>query len=212
MKDITNYKAMYMSQFFADNPDAGQDPAKSSQEPQGEAKKTEAKTDAKAEEKANGGALTLSDSDLARIVDALAKRQQQAQSEAEKLAKMSAQERAEHERDELQKELDKYKRQQAVADMEKTARRLLKADGIVIGDDLVGILIAEDAERTKARVEAFSRDFKAAVQEGVKDALRGKAPASGAGGGSKLSREEIMKVSNRSERQRLISENLDLFR
>lgn len=211
MKDITNYKAMYISQFFADNPDAGAS-RQSSQEPQGEPAKTEAKTDAKAEGKAAEKALTLSDSDLARIVDALAQRQQQAQSEAEKLAKMTAQERAEHERDELQKELDKYKRQQAVSEMEKTARKLLKADGVVISDALVSMLIAEDADGTKARVEVFSKDFKTAVQEGVKDALRGKAPASGAGGGSKLSREEIMKVSNRSERQRLISENLDLFR
>ena len=212
MKDMTNFKATYVSQFFADNPDAGQDGAGASQEPQKEPEKTDKKNDNKGDNQAAGGALSLSDADLARLADAILTRQQAAQSEAERLASMTAQERAEHERDALQAELDKYKRQQAVADMERTARGLLKADGVSVGDDLVSMLIADDAEGTKARVEAFSKAFKQAVQDGVKEVLRGKAPSGGAGSGSRMSREDIMKISNRSERQRLIAENLDLFR
>ena len=212
MKDMTNFKAQYISQFFAENPEPAGDPAGASQEPQKEEKKADKKSDDKGDGKAAGGALSLSDADLARLADAILTRQQAAQSEAERLASMSAQERAEHERDELQAKLDKLMRQQAVSDMEKTARGLLKTDGVSVGDELVSMLIAEDAESTKARVEAFSKAFKTAVQDAVKDALRGKAPAGGSGSGSRMSKEDIMKISNRSERQRLISENLDLFR
>ena len=137
------------------------------------------------------------------------KEQEKKISEAEKLAGMNAQEKAEHERDTLQKELDALKRANSIAEMEKTARTMLHDDGVNVPDEVVSSLIAEDADSTKTKVEAFSKAFKAAVQTAVKDALKGKAPATGKG--STLTKADILKITNRAERQKAIAEHIDLF-
>ena len=138
------------------------------------------------------------------------KEQEKKISEAEKLAGMNAQEKAEHERDTLQKELDELKRANGIAEMEKTARTMLHDDGVNVPDEVVSCLIAEDADSTKAKVEAFSKAFKEAVQTAVKEALKGKAPATGKGG-STLTKADILKIANRAERQKAIAEHIDLF-
>lgn len=138
------------------------------------------------------------------------KEQEKKISEAEKLAGMNAQEKAEHERDTLQKELDALKRANSIAEMEKTARTMLHDDGVNVPDEVVSSLIADDADNTKAKVEAFSKAFKEAVQTAVKDALKGKAPATGKGG-STLTKADILKIANRAERQKAIAEHIDLF-
>ena len=137
------------------------------------------------------------------------KEQEKKISEAEKLAGMNAQEKAEHERDTLQKELDALKRANSIAEMEKTARTMLHDDGVNVPDEVVSSLIAEDADSTKTKVEAFSKAFKAAVQTAVIDALKGKAPATGKG--STLTKADILKITNRAERQKAIAEHIDLF-
>lgn len=138
------------------------------------------------------------------------KEQEKKISEAEKLAGMNAQEKAEHERDTLQKELDELKHANSIAEMEKTARTMLHDDGVNVPDEVVSSLIAEDADSTKAKVEAFSEAFKEAVQTAVKDALKGKAPATGKGG-STLTKADILKIANRAERQKAIAEHIELF-
>lgn len=138
------------------------------------------------------------------------KEQEKKISEAEKLAGMNAQEKAEHERDTLQKELDELKRANSIAEMEKTARTMLHDDGVNVPDEVVSSLIADDADSTKTKVEAFSKAFKEAVQTAVKDALKGKAPATGKGG-STLTKADILKITNRAERQKAIAEHIDLF-
>lgn len=138
------------------------------------------------------------------------KEQERKISEAEKLAGMNAQEKAEHERDTLQEELDKLKRANSIAEMEKTARTMLHDDGVNVPDEVVSCLIADDADNTKTKVEAFSKAFKEAVQTAVKDALKGKAPATGKGG-STLTKADILKIANRAERQKAIAEHIDLF-
>lgn len=138
------------------------------------------------------------------------KEQERKISEAEKLAGMNAQEKAEHERDTLQKELDELKRANSIAEMEKTARTMLHDDGVNVPDEVVSSLIADDADNTKAKVETFSKAFKEAVQTAVKDALKGKAPATGKGG-STLTKADILKITNRAERQKAIAEHIDLF-
>ena len=138
------------------------------------------------------------------------KEQEKKISEAEKLAGMNAQEKAEHERDTLQKELDELKRANSIAEMEKTARTMLHDDGVNVPDEVVSSLIADDADNTKAKVEAFSKAFKEAVQTAVKDALKGKAPATGKGG-STLTKADILKITNRAERQKAIAEHIELF-
>ena len=109
--------------------------------------------------------------------------------EAKKLAEMNAQQKAEYERDQLQKELDEerkqtaeFKRQAALAEMTKTARKMLTDEGISAPDEILVRLVTTDAEETKAAVDGYSKAFKEAVENAVKDRLRGEIPKKGTGG------------------------------
>lgn len=134
------------------------------------------------------------------------KKQAKKISEAEKLANMTAEEQLK----ELQSELESMKKDKTRSELASAARGILSESDIQVPDNLIANLIGEDAEATKENVEAFSKAFKAAVQEGVKEALKGKTPPSG--GSSTLTKEEIMKVKNLKERQKLIKENMHLFK
>lgn len=139
-----------------------------------------------------------------------AKKRDREVSEAQKLAEMGAQEKAEYQRDQLQKQLDELTRKAALADMAKVARSMLEEQDAPADDALVELLISDDAEQTKNAVEAFSKAFHAAVDAAVKDKLRGAPPKRD--GASGITREQILAVKNRAERQRLINENMDLFK
>ncbi|MDD3362653.1 MAG: DUF4355 domain-containing protein [Hespellia sp.] len=130
--------------------------------------------------------------------------------EAEKLAKMTKEEKAVYKAQKLEREIADLKRQNAMTEMSKTARKMLSDEEINIPDELLGHLVAEDAEGTKAAVEAFAKLFKGAVQSAVKDALKGNPPKSGTGGKA-LTKEQILAIKNPSERQKLIAENMTLF-
>lgn len=132
-------------------------------------------------------------------------------SEAEKLAQMTKEEQAEYKNKKLQKELDDYKKKDLLSDMSKTARKMLADEEINISDELLAHLVSDNAEDTKAAVESFAKLYKAAVQDAVKDALKGKPPKAGAGGNGTMTKEQILAVKNPSERQRLIAENITLF-
>lgn len=130
--------------------------------------------------------------------------------EATRLAEKNAQERAEHENKKLQEQVQELMRKEAIAEMSKSARAMLREKNISIGDNLLGVLISEDADQTKKSVEEFISLFQEAVNKAVKDALKGEPPK--AGGATKLTKEQILAVKDRTERQRLIQENMHLFR
>lgn len=133
-------------------------------------------------------------------------------SEAEKLAQMTKEEKAEYRANKAEKALEDMKRLNARTDMAKEARKMLKEEEINIPDELVMNLVAEDADGTKAAVEAFSTMYREAVQNAVKDALKGKPPKAGNGGDKPpMTKEQILEVKNPSERQKLIAENITLF-
>lgn len=154
------------------------------------------------------------DEDLDRIFDRkfakMMEKHQKELDEAKRLTEMNAQERAEHENKKLQEQVKELLRKEAISEMTKSARAMLSEKNINIGDDLLGILVSEDADRTKKSVENFISLFEAAVNKAVKDALKGEPPK--AGGSSGLTKEQIMKVKGRAERQKLIKENMHLFK
>ena len=132
-------------------------------------------------------------------------------SEAEKLAQMTAEEKEKYRADKAEKELADLKRQIMLSDMSGTARKMLSNENIVIPDEIIANLVCDDAEKTKSAVESFANVFKDAVQSAVKEALKGNPPKAGTGGTTTVTREQILAVKNRAERQRLIAENPQLF-
>ena len=158
--------------------------------------------------------LKYTDADVDEIVSKrLAKweKQQAAKvEEAAKLAEMNAQQKAEYERDKVQKELDEYKRRDTVNAMVAESRRQLSEQGIAVSDDILARLVGETAEETKASVDAFSTAFTAAVEDAVKKQLAGKAPAAGVATKT-MTKEEILAIKDPIARQAAIRDNIGLF-
>ena len=132
-------------------------------------------------------------------------------SEAEKLAKMTNEEKAAYRMSQMEKELNAFKEKDTLAEMSKTARKMLSEEDINIPDKLLSHLVSTDAEDTKNTVQAFAKLFKDAVQDAVKDKLKGNPPKRGTGGKGTVTREQILAIKNPSERQRMIAEHMDLF-
>lgn len=132
-------------------------------------------------------------------------------SEAEKLAKMTNEEKAAYRMSQMEKELNAFKEKDTLAEMSKTARKMLSEEDINIPDELLSHLVSTDAEDTKNTVQAFVKLFKDAVQDAVKDKLKGNPPKRGTGGKGTVTREQILAIKNPSERQRMIAEHMDLF-
>lgn len=129
--------------------------------------------------------------------------------EAKKLAQMDERQKAEYERDVLKRELSELKKENPRAKMAKTARAMLSEKNIAIGDDLVSILITDEAESTKANVDQFSFLFQDAVEKAVTERLKSKTRTKMVGKG--MSREEILSIPDSGKRRRAIAENLELF-
>ena len=132
-------------------------------------------------------------------------------SEAEKLAQMTSEEKAEYRAKKAEQELADLKKQMALGDMAKTARKMLSEENISVPDEIIMNLVSDDAEKTKSAVESFAKVFKDAVQAAVKESLKGNPPKASTGGTTTVTREQILAVKDRAERQRLIAENPQLF-
>ncbi|WP_180960073.1 DUF4355 domain-containing protein [Finegoldia magna] len=156
---------------------------------------------------------TFTQDEVNKIVqDRLAKekaKNEKAQEEAKKLAKMNAEQKNQYMVEQLQKELEEYKTKEAKNDMIKEANSMLKDNDITLPDEVVAMLIGDNAEDTKVCVDSFSKAFKTAVERAVNEKLKGKTPKQKSVAG--LTREDILSVKDRQERQCLIKENEELF-
>ena len=192
-------------QLFADDGADG-----SSQEPANPATETK---EAEGKENEPKPEKKYSDDDVDKILNKKfaewEKKKQKEVDEAKKLADMNAKEKAEYERDKLQKELDALREKDSLSEMTKTARKMLSDEGVSVSDDVLSMIVSTDAEKTKAAVDAFAKAFNEAVKAAVKEKLKGNPPKKG--GGSTLTKEKILDVKDPVERQKLIAENMDLF-
>ncbi len=132
--------------------------------------------------------------------------------EAKKFAAMNEQQKAEYERDQLQKQLDEYKRKDTLSEMTKTARKMLTDAGISASDEILTILVTTDAAKTKTAVDSYTKAFKEAVENAVKERLKGNPPTKGTGGGTAtMTKAEIMAIKDPELRQQKMLENKHLF-
>ena len=161
-----------------------------------------------------GNELKYSDKDVDEIINKKfaewEKRQQKKTTEAERLGKMTAEEKANERIKALEDKLAEAERKEARAAMTKEARAILHTANINISDELLANLVSDNAETTQASVKSFITLFNSAVEKAVKEAYKGETPKTG--GAATLTKEQILAVQNRAERQRLISENMHLFK
>lgn len=207
-----NLKLLFNLQMFADGGEGGEVGGTGAEGAEGaeggdDGKGGEAGTEQKNQPK-------YTDDDLDRIIGAKfakwQKEQEKKISEAERLSKMTADEKNAAELKALRDEINGYKEAAARSEMTKQARAILSDKNIHVDDALLANLISDNAENTKASVENFVALFNAAVDKAVKEALKGDTPRKGNPAGG-ITKEQILAVKDRAERQRLINENLHLF-
>lgn len=207
-------KRLFMAlQMFAEDP-AGTDPA--GNDPAGGQNPAEA--DPKATEPKNEPEKKYTDEDVDRIINQKfaqkfsewEKKQSKAKDEAEKLAGMNAEQKEKYENEQLKKQVQDLLRKDALGKMATVARGMLGEKNISVSDDLIEMLISDDAEKTKSSVDSFITAFQSAVEKAVKDALKGNPPKKTSEPAS-ITKEQIMKVKDPLERQKLINEHMDLF-
>lgn len=150
------------------------------------------------------------------------KKHQKELDEAKKLEQMTAEEKAAKEMENLKAQIEQLQVSNARAEMMKSARTILSeklntteaTKGIMFSDDFLGSFLTTEAESTKANVEEFAKAFSTAVKDAVKKAMAGSTPDGTKGGDNNntITREEILKIENSAERQKLMAQHLDLFR
>lgn len=191
-------KKLLNLQMYADDP-ATQNPAEPAPGTAGKDDKNAAADMGKGDGNGTDPEKKYTDDDVDRIVkNRLAREREQAKKEkeeAEKLAEMNAQQKAEYERDQLKKELAELKRKDALAEMSKVARKMLTEKDINISDELLAVMVTTDAAETKLNIEGFAKMYKADVEAAVKAKLKGEPPRVGSGNSSPVS--EIQKRINK---------------
>lgn len=161
-------------------------------------------------------AKTFTQDELNAIIDKRLERERKdaqaridkAVTEAQKLAKMSADERAEHERQELQKKLSEREAEITKRELRAEAKSQLSDKGLPV--ELAEVLPYTDADTTNAALAAVEKVFRAAVEKGVTERLKGNAPKVSQGGAAKISAEDAEKMSY-SERVRLFQTDKDSY-
>lgn len=201
-------KYLFDLQLFADEAGAGKSETETSNE-----KKEDDPSDKEQQNQNND--KKYSDKDLDEIIGRKfakwQKDQEKAVSEAKKLEKMNAEEKAKYERDKLQKELDSYKKKDAIAAMSKEARKMLSEQNITIDDNLLSLMVTDDAEATKKAIGDFAKAFSEAVENAVKERLKGNTPRKSSGSTKPMTKEEIMAIRDPELRQKKMLENKNLF-
>lgn len=159
--------------------------------------------------------LKYSDEDVDKIVQkklAKAKKDKEAAvEEATKLAKMNEDQKAEYDREQLEKELAELRRKDAFYNLSKEASKMLAEHDITADDELLQVVVKDDAEGTKQAVESFVNLFNAKVKEGVKQALAGNSPKY-PNTGKTLTKQQILNEKDATKRVKLIQQNPQLFK
>lgn len=146
------------------------------------------------------------------IADRLAraeKKKDEAVKEAEKLAKMNAQQKQEYENEKLKKELEELRAEKALGTMRSEARKMLADENIIANDGVLNFIVTSTADDTKANVEAFAKLFNDAVKAQVQQQLKQDTPDTFKSSG--LTKAEILTIQDDAQRQLAIANNLHLF-
>lgn len=161
-------------------------------------------------------AKTFTQDELNAIIDKRLERERKdaqaridkAVTEAQKLAKMNAEERLEHERKAREAALKEREAEITKRELRAEAKSQLSDKGLPV--ELAEVLPYTDADTTNAALAAVEKVFRAAVEKGVNERLKGNAPKVGQGGTAKVSAEEAEKMSY-SERVRLFQTDRESY-
>jgi len=136
---------------------------------------------------------------IARIQKDIDARIKAAATEAEKLAKMDADQRLEHERAEREKTL--ADRESGITKRELKAEALQQLAEKGLPKELSEVLPYSDADSTNAAIVAVEKAFRKAVEIGVNERLKGNPPKIGTPGATKSERDKLIDQYNEAEKR-----------
>ena len=129
--------------------------------------------------------------------------------EAARLAQLSEEERQQaliqKEKEEFEAEKAKFRQDQLFVEKGKQ----LVAEGMPA--EFANRIVGDSAEEILADVKALRAEWDKAIEAKVNERLAGKTKTRVGGTGEALTKADIMKVKDSSERQRLIAQNRELF-
>ncbi|EJC3745525.1 TPA: DUF4355 domain-containing protein [Enterococcus faecium] len=115
-------------------------------------------------EEGNHAGKTFSRDEVAKMIAAETNKAKEAwekeleakQEEAKKLAKMNAEEKMQHELKKKEEEIAELKRGQAIAEMTKEASKMLSDASLPHDDELLDLIVSDDADTTKKAVSIIT--------------------------------------------------------
>lgn len=129
--------------------------------------------------------------------------------QAKRLAEMSAEERA---REEFRIKQQQFEEEKAAFEKEKLlvqTQKELSAKNVPI--EFADMLVKEDAEATKAAIDAFAQLYNQSVEKGVSNKMKGRPPKTKQTPSDGLDRAAFMKLSL-AEQQKMAKENPDRYK
>ncbi|WP_312124076.1 DUF4355 domain-containing protein [Lysinibacillus boronitolerans] len=114
-----------------------------------------------------------------------------ARTEAEKLAKMNADEKAKYELEKREQDLAAKEQEIAARELRSETLSMLADKKYNLPAEVIDIVLGENAETTIKNIETFKAVFDAAVQKSVEERLAGKSPSTGTSGAGKGTEEQI---------------------
>jgi len=115
-----------------------------------------------------------------------------AKTEAEKLAKMNAEQRAQYEKEKQDAALAEREKSITKRELTATAKETLVEKGLPTS--LASVLDYTDAEKCSASIEAVETAFKEAVEKAVEDKLKGGKPPKKGDGETKTLEDQVMRA------------------
>lgn len=129
-------------------------------------------------------------------------------SEGQRLAEMTEDKREEEKEKRRQSKLDEREAELNRREMRVTTSDLVREEGLP--QSFVDLVMAEKAEAVQENIKNVKQVFDEAVEAEVDKRLVQKDTKTGTSSGG-ITKKEIMKITDKAEREKLISENMDLF-
>lgn len=218
---MTNEKVLFGSdlllplhlQFFAGDGESGES---------GESGEVEGEVDGQSTEETDGGQQENSFTQeqvnkivadqIAREKAKMAKEFERKQTEAEKLGKMTKEQRVNAELEMARKRAEEAERKLNQIGLAKEARSILASKGVELDSDaILDVLVGEDAETTSQRVADFADVFKKSVVAEVNKRLGGTGQRNKNTTGKADGHKPLSEMSY-EERTKLYTENPELYR
>lgn len=118
--------------------------------------------------------------------------------EAKKLAKMNAEEKLQHELEQKEAEIVELKRNQTLSEMKSEASKMLSSASLPQDDELLGLIVSEDAEATKKAVSIITKFASQIKKENARQSTPGE------GGQFTADKETKQTVANLAAKNRII--------